>query len=98
MQSRNLTPTGTPGGRRLKALREATGQSQLAVELEANLGLGYLQRLERGKVQQPERDTLERILPALRVESFTERRAVLALFGYALATVAPNETEVHWAI
>ncbi len=98
MQPRNLPLTGTPGGLRLKTLREASGKSQLTVELEANLGLGYLQRLERGKVRQPERDTLERILAALEVESFIERREILALFGYTFAPMPPTETEVHWAI
>jgi hypothetical protein len=44
----------TLGGLRLRALRESYGKTQLDVELDANLGIGYLQRLELGKVQQPE--------------------------------------------
>jgi transcriptional regulator with XRE-family HTH domain len=87
----------TPGGNRLRALRETYGQTQLDVELDASLGIGYLQRLELGKVQHPERDTLERILAALGV-SFIERREVLGLFGYAVAISVPNELETRWAI
>ena len=48
---------GTPGGERLRALREAAGRTQLWVELEAELGTGYLQRVESGKVAQPVRAT-----------------------------------------
>ncbi len=62
------------------------------------MGIGYLQRLERGKVQQPTRETLERILAVLEASTFTERREVLALFGYALAPMMPTDTEVHQAI
>ncbi len=87
----------TPGGIRLRALRAAYGKTQFEVELDASLGIGYLQRLELGKVQHPERDTLERILAALGV-SFVERREVLGLFGYAAAISAPNESETQWAI
>lgn len=87
----------TLGGIRLRALRATYGKTQLDVELDASLGIGYLQRLERGKVQHPERDTLERILAALGV-SFIERREVLGLFGYTVAVSLPNEAETHWAI
>lgn len=90
--------TSTPGGLRLRAMREALGKSQLTVELEADLGLGYLQRLERGKVLRPERETLERILTALGVEGFVERRQMLALFGYSLAPVTPGAAEVQVAV
>lgn len=86
----------TPGGMRLRALREAAGKSQFTLELDASLGTGYLQRLELGKVQQPERDTLERILAALGV-NYAGRREVLALFGYTPAFTLPDETEIHWA-
>ncbi len=84
-------------GLRLRALRTACGKSQLEVELEANLGIGYLQRLERGKVQRPERETLERILVALGV-SFAERCNVLRLFGYCATLCIPNQVERQWAI
>jgi transcriptional regulator with XRE-family HTH domain len=87
----------TPGGARLRALRAATGKSQLAVELEASLGLGYLQRLERGKVQRPERETLDRILTALGAD-FPERREVLGLFGYTAPFALPTEAERQWAV
>jgi transcriptional regulator with XRE-family HTH domain len=56
---------GTPGGAKLRALRERRGKTQLWVEFEAELGTGYLQRVESGKVAQPERPTLERVLNAL---------------------------------
>jgi transcriptional regulator with XRE-family HTH domain len=87
----------TPGGIRLRALREACGKTQLDVELDANLGIGYLQRLELGKVQYPERETLERILATLNV-SFIQRREVLELFGYAVAVSIPDEAETRWAM
>jgi transcriptional regulator with XRE-family HTH domain len=87
----------TPGGIRLRALRESCGKTQLDVELDANLGIGYLQRLELGKVQHPERETLERILSTLNA-SFMQQREVLELFGYAVPISIPSETEAQWAI
>src|SRR5258706_12950368 len=87
----------TAGGKRLRALREARNMTQLDVELEGSLGIGYLQRLELGKVQHPERDTLERILAALGAK-FGEHREVLELFGYVLAITVPTESEIRWAI
>src|SRR5690349_17887921 len=87
----------TLGGLRLRALREAYGKTQLEMELDANLGIGYLQRLELGKVQQPERYTLERILDALPAK-FKERQEILELFGYAAPICNPNEAETRWAI
>jgi transcriptional regulator with XRE-family HTH domain len=90
-------PLDSAGGTRLRALRAACGKTQLDVELDASLGIGYLQRLELGKVQHPERETLERILAALGA-SFVERREVLGLFGYAVAMSRPNESETRWAI
>lgn len=87
----------TAGGKRLRALRECASRTQLDVELDANLGIGYLQRLELGKVQQPERETLERILAALGV-SFAEQSEVLGLFGYAVETSTPTELEIQRAI
>lgn len=86
----------TPGGARLRALREAAGRVQLWVEIEAELGTGYLQRLESGRVVQPERATLERILGALDAR-YSERREVLELFGYTVATPPPTDEEVAWA-
>ena len=86
----------TPGGARLRALREAAGRSQLWVEAEADLGTGYLQRLEYGRVAQPERPTLERILAALEAR-YSERRQVLELFGYTVATPPPTPEERAWA-
>ncbi len=88
--------SGTPGGARLRALREWAGRTQLWVEAEAELGTGYLQRVESGKVAQPGRATLERILAALEAR-YSERREVLELFGYAVATPPPTEEEIAWA-
>jgi transcriptional regulator with XRE-family HTH domain len=87
----------SPGGIRLRSLRADHGKTQLDVELDASLGIGYLQRLERGNVQHPERETLERILAALEV-SFAERREVLGLFGYTATIAVPTESEIRWAI
>jgi transcriptional regulator with XRE-family HTH domain len=87
---------GTPGGARLRALREQAGKAQLWVEAEAELGTGYLQRVESGKVAQLGHATLERILAALGAR-YGERREVLELFGYAVATPPPTEEEVAWA-
>ena len=82
---------------RLRALREYTGRTQLEVELDASLGIGYLQRVESGKVRYPERDTLERILGALGAH-YTERRDILELFGYVVDTPLPDEPETRWAV
>lgn len=86
----------SPGGNRLRALREFYGRTQLDIELDASLGIGYLQRVESGKVQQPERDTLERILAAMGA-LYTERRDILELFGYLVDAPIPNEAEIRWA-
>lgn len=87
---------GTPGGSRLRALREQAGRSQLWVEAEAELGTGYLQRLESGRVVQPERPTLERILTALEAR-YSERREAFALFGYTVVTPLPTVADHAWA-
>lgn len=92
-----MKPTRTPGGKRLRALREFHGQTQLDVELDASLGIGYLQRLELGRVQQPEYDTLDRILSALNAR-YTERKEILELFGYVVDAPLPDEDEIQWAI
>lgn len=89
-------PAGTPGGTRLRALRRQAGRTQLHVEAEAGLGSGYLQRLEYGRVAQPARATLERILDALDAR-FGERREVLGLFGYGVAAAPPTDDEIAWA-
>jgi transcriptional regulator with XRE-family HTH domain len=89
--------SSTPGGKRLRAMREFYGKTQFDVEMDANLGIGYLQRLELGRVQQPERDTLERILSALHAH-YAERREVLELFGYIVDAPIPVESDVSWAI
>lgn len=88
---------GTPGGNRLRALRDYMGRTQLDIELDASLGIGYLQRLESGKVKYPEHDTLERILAALHAP-YMERRDILELFGYVVDTPLPTEAETRWAV
>ncbi|HLZ71976.1 MAG TPA: helix-turn-helix domain-containing protein [Dehalococcoidia bacterium] len=85
-----------PGGGRLRALRRQAGKTQLWVEGEAALGSGYLQRLECGRVAQPERATLERILTALGAR-YSERRDVLECFGYAVRTPLPTPEDFAWA-
>ena len=87
---------GTPGGARLRAVREQAGRSQLWVEAEADLGTGYLQRVESGRVAQPGRATVEKILDALDAR-YSERRDVLELFGYLVATPLPTPDEIAWA-
>jgi transcriptional regulator with XRE-family HTH domain len=77
-------------------LREQAGMTQLHVELEAGLGTGYLQRLESGRVRQPVRATLERILAALGAR-FSERRSVLEVFGYLVDVPLPDDAERDWA-
>ena len=86
----------TPAGAQLRALRQEAGKTQLWVEIEAELGTGYLQRLESGKVAQPGRATLERILTALETR-YSERREVLELFGYTVTTTLPTAEETVWA-
>jgi transcriptional regulator with XRE-family HTH domain len=88
--------THTLGGMRLQALRKQAGKTQLVVEADAELGSGYMQRIESGKVRQPERATLERIRAALEA-GYSERREILALFGYLIATPLPTEAEIAWA-
>jgi transcriptional regulator with XRE-family HTH domain len=80
----------------LRQLRERTGKTQLWVEAEADLGSGYLQRVESGRVAHPERATLDRILTALKAR-YGERREVLETFGYTVATSPPTEDEIAWA-
>src|SRR5688572_31262269 len=86
---------GTPGGAKLRAVREQAGRSQLWVEAEADLGTGYLQRVESGRVAQPGRATVEKILDALDAR-YSERRDVLELFGYMVATPLPTPEEIDW--
>lgn len=81
----------------MRALRDYQGRTQLEIEFEASLGMGYLQRVESGRVQQPERETLERILDALGAR-FTARREVLEAFGYGTDAPIPNTEDVAWAI
>ena len=59
--------------------------------------MGYLQRVESGKVQHPEKETLERILAALGAR-YSERRDILELFGYVVDAPLPNDEEIRWAI
>jgi len=91
-----MQESGTSGGARLRAIRRAAGRTQLWVEAEADLGTGYLQRVESGRVAQPERGTLERILNALDTR-YSERREVLELFGYVVSTPPPDDDEITWA-
>jgi transcriptional regulator with XRE-family HTH domain len=92
-----MKPAGTSGGNRLRSLRESAAKTQMEVELEASLGIGYLQRVESGKVGQPERETLERILGALGAR-YTQRRDLLELFGYVVDTPLPTDADIQWAI
>ena len=87
---------GTSGGARLRALRAVAGRSQLWVEAEAALGTGYLQRVEAGRVRQPTRATLGRILDALDARH-SERKELLARFGYLVGTPLPTEADRAWA-
>jgi transcriptional regulator with XRE-family HTH domain len=84
------------GGRRLRELRRQAGKTQLFVELEADLGSGYLQRVEAGKVVQPEKYTLERILKAIGA-SYDETTEVLELFGYSSPRSLPTRRDIAWA-
>lgn len=84
------------GGRQLRVLRESAGKTQLWVEAEADLGTGYLQRIESGKVAQPGRTMLDRILSAIGAR-YSERREVLEQFGYAVSTPVPDADDVAWA-
>jgi transcriptional regulator with XRE-family HTH domain len=93
---RRASGSATPGGARLRAIREQAGHAQLWVEAEADLGTGYLQRVESGRVAQPGRVTVERILAALDAR-YSERREILELFGYVVATPLPNADEIDWA-
>ncbi len=80
----------------LRALRLQAGKTQLFVELEADLGSGYLQRVESGRVIQPEKPTLARILTALQA-AYAERAALFELFGYTVDRPLPTDSEMTWA-
>lgn len=90
------TSPGVSGGALLRALRERAKKPQLIVEADADLGTGYLQRIESGKVRQPARSTLERILAVLDAR-YGEQRTVLELYGYTITTPLPNVAEIDWA-
>lgn len=85
-----------PGGLLLRRLREDVDRTQLWVELEAELGTGYLQRVESGRVVQPSRPTLERILSALDAP-YAARRQVMDAFGYATQVPLPSDQDLDWA-
>ena len=92
-----MSKSATPGGKRLRALRNYYGKTQLDIELDAHLGVGYLQRVETGRVQQPEQDTLERILTAMGAK-YSERHEVLAMFGYLIDAPIPSSAAITWAV
>jgi transcriptional regulator with XRE-family HTH domain len=89
-------PTGSPGGTLLRTIRKRADRTQLWVEAEADIGTGYMQRIESGRVAQPERSTLERILTALDAR-YGERRDVLERFGYVVFADPPDQEEIAWA-
>lgn len=91
----NATST-TPGGDAIRSLRAAARRTQLWVELEAELGTGYLQRIESGRVSQPTRKTIERILDALEAR-YSERREIMQSFGYIVTTPKPDPGDIRWA-
>ncbi len=80
----------------MRRLREARGRTQLWVEAEADLGTGDLQRVESGRVAQPSRGAVERILAALDAR-YGESREVLECFGYLAAASLPSAAERYWA-
>lgn len=92
----NDDEVSSPGGLLLRSLRKAARRTQLWVETEADLGTGYLQRIERGKILHPERITVERILTALDAR-YGERRDVLERFGYVVTVEPPDSAERAWA-
>jgi transcriptional regulator with XRE-family HTH domain len=90
------TQSKQQGGSKLRELRRQAGKTQLFIELEADLGSGYLQRVEAGKVAQPEKYTLERILNAIGA-SYDETAEALELFGYTSPKSLPTEKDIAWA-
>lgn len=95
-KSNDSQPPAPHGGATLRALRRAAGRTQLWVEAEAELGTGYLQRVESGKVAQPGRELVERILTALGAR-YSERRLILDLYGYASLAPLPDRADFAWA-
>lgn len=87
----------TPAGKRLREVREQSGITQQQVEADANLGFGYLQRLELGKVTNPKRETLERILTTLNA-GYNEWYEILKLFGYQVSTPLPTDDDIAWVV
>lgn len=96
MDDRDAGTTSAPGGERLRELRRAAGRTHLWVEAEANLGTGYLQRLEAGKVARPGAAMLGRILAALGAR-YSARREILERFGYTVGTPLPTPDDIRWA-
>ncbi|MGH2557673.1 MAG: helix-turn-helix domain-containing protein [Thermomicrobiales bacterium] len=86
----------TLGGEQLRALRKRAGATQFWVELEAEIGSGYLQRIESGRVALPERSTIEQILNALAAR-YLERREILEAYGYTVTTPLPDVADRAWA-
>lgn len=87
----------TPAGKKLRELREKAKMTQQQVENEAPLGFGYLQRLERGKINAPKRQTLERILATLN-STYNEQCDILTSFGYFVQPLLPTPNEIERAI
>lgn len=85
------------GGARLRDLRQQAHRTQLWVEADADLGTGYLQRVESGKIAQPEPATLERILDALDA-TYDQRREVLRLYGYGIPAPPPTAEDAARAV
>lgn len=93
----------TPGGEKLRELRNAAKLSliDLAVKLEVELGkqidAGHINKIETGNIKKPQVETLEVILDGL-LASYTDRRAVLEAFGYTVPVKLPTEQEIQEAI
>jgi transcriptional regulator with XRE-family HTH domain len=89
----------TPGGEKLRALRQAAGLTliELAAKLESDLGkpidVGHINKIETGRIGKPLAETLAAILEGVQA-SYGERRAVLEAFGYSFSMTLPSPREV----
>lgn len=89
------------GGELLRSMREARNMTQLEVKTETGIASDVVSRLENGQTDHPKRDTIEKILDCLTAEKtipYSERCAVLALYGFEVIPTLPSADDIKNAI
>lgn len=90
---------GADGPTMLRALREASGLSQLEVAMrlvdaEFRIDQSHLYKIESGRIVRPAAKTIDAILTLGLQAPYSIRRDVLQAFGYRLPWVLPTEQEI----